>query len=334
MTLAVRTWLLLLAAVPVIALALLGLAIVLGGPRAPPPMASISSPFRSVDFSGLPPLLRFDARDGEKLAYRRYAASGGAASGSVTLVHGSSADSASMHPLATALAREGFDVYALDVRGHGGSGPRGRIAYVGQLEDDVEDFTKAVAPPSPRSLVGFSSGGGFVLRLAGGPRKLLFDRYLLLSPFLHPDAPTSRPDSGGWVNVGVPRIVALAILHGFGISAFDELPVVAFALEPRAATSLTPTYSYALAVNFRPHDDYRADIRGASRPMEVLVGQDDEAFRPERFSAVFEDAGRPTRVTIVPGVGHIGLTVQPGGIDAVVSAVSRGVPSPQAAPPP
>jgi non-heme chloroperoxidase len=317
-----RTWMLVVSVLAFVPVAGIVAAVALGGPRPPPPMASISDPFRSVDFSGMPPLRHFTARDGVTLAYRRYPGSGGI--GSVVLVHGSSASSESMHPLGAALARAGFDVYSLDMRGHGGSGPRGRIAHVGQLEDEVEDFAKAVNPPKPCTLIGFSSGGGFALRLAGSPRRELFDRYVLLSPFLHQDAPTARPASGGWVGVGVPRIVALAILNGFGITVLNDLPVNAFAVAADDGDRLTPTYSYALATNLRPHDDYRADIRGASQPMEVLVGSDDEAFRAERFGATFEEAGRPTRVTVVPGVGHIGLTVRPAGIEAVVSALKGG----------
>jgi pimeloyl-ACP methyl ester carboxylesterase len=143
----------------------------------------------------------------------------------------------------------------------------------------------------------------------------------LLSPFLHTKAATYRPGSGGWVGVGLPRVVALALLNRIGITFLDDLPVVAFALGPREREFLTPSYSYALAANFRPHDDYRGDIRGARQPLAVLVGEQDEVFRPDKFAGVFAEAGRPTPVTIVPGVNHIGLTVQAAGIEAIVSAV-------------
>jgi non-heme chloroperoxidase len=315
---------LVLAVLLVVPLSLLCVAIALGGPRAPPPMASIGDPFRTVDFSGLPPIVRFNARDGRSLAYRPYVASGGAPKGLVVVVHGSSARSDRMHPLASALARAGFTAYALDMRGHGESGTKGLISYIGQLEDDVDDFVKAVMPSQPRVLLGFSSGGGFALRVAGGARQKLFDRYVLLSPFIHQDAATYRSASGGWVGIGLPRIIGLALLNRLGITLFNDLPVNAFALDATQRKFLTPSYSYALAASFRPHDDYRADMRGALQPMELLVGQDDEVFRADRFAAVFEEAGRPIRVTIVPSVGHIGLTVQPAGVEATVSAVERG----------
>jgi len=46
------------------------------------------------------------------------------------------ARSTSMHSLAKDLSTAGYEAYALDIRGHGESGEKGRVAYVGQLEDD------------------------------------------------------------------------------------------------------------------------------------------------------------------------------------------------------
>ena len=48
-----------------------GLAIALGGPGEAPPMSSINDPFKNVDFSDLPELSHFTARDGAKIAFRR-----------------------------------------------------------------------------------------------------------------------------------------------------------------------------------------------------------------------------------------------------------------------
>ncbi len=63
-------------------LAVAGLAIALGGPgEPPPPMSSISDPFKNVDFSDLPELSYFTARDGTKLAFRAYSAATAAVKG-------------------------------------------------------------------------------------------------------------------------------------------------------------------------------------------------------------------------------------------------------------
>jgi hypothetical protein len=109
-----------------------------GGPSTPVTKDSISQVFSNAEYSTVPSPRRFVARDGTSLAYRTYA--GSPERGSVVLVHGSSATSQSMHPLAVGLAAAGYTVYALDIRGHGDSGRKGHIAYVGQLEDDLADF--------------------------------------------------------------------------------------------------------------------------------------------------------------------------------------------------
>ena len=45
-------------------------AIAFDSPVAPPPMASVYRPFSDVDFSDLPPVAHYLARDGAQLAYR------------------------------------------------------------------------------------------------------------------------------------------------------------------------------------------------------------------------------------------------------------------------
>jgi non-heme chloroperoxidase len=301
--------------------AIFGLAIVFGGPGEPPPMASVNDPFKNVDFSDLPEINYFAARDGAKLAFRAYLAARGAGKGSVVLVHGSSASSSSMHLMAKGFAAAGYTAYALDIRGHGASGTKGHIAYIGQLEDDMEDFVHSIRLAQPSTLVGFSSGGGFVLRFAGSPQQKLFSNYLLLSPFISQDAATSRPSSGGWVSVGVSRIIAISLLDGFGVHAFNDLAVTKFALTEEAKGFLTPQYSFALALNFMPERDYQANIRAVRQPLRVLVGQNDEAFYADRFATVFKTAGKDVPVTLLPGIGHISVTLDPAAIQAVISAV-------------
>ncbi|MDM0115580.1 alpha/beta fold hydrolase [Variovorax sp. J22R133] len=303
-------------------LACIGAAIAWGGPGTPPAMGSINDPFKTVDWSGMPPIWRYTARDGAALAYRVYRPAA-EAGGSVVLVHGSSARGSSMHVMAKAFAAAGFAAYTLDMRGHGDSGAKGQIAYVGQLEDDVEDFVKAVRPASPSTLAGFSAGGGFALRFAASDRQALFANYLLLAPFLGQDAPNYRPGSGGWVSVGVPRAMAILSLNAVGIHAFDKLPITRFALNDEAKVMLTPEYGFALAQNFRPERDYRASIRAVRQPMRVVAGLDDEAFYSDRLAGIFHAAEKDVPVTLVAGVGHIPLTLDAAPIAAAVDAVKR-----------
>ena len=304
-------------------LATLAMALLFGGPRQAQEMASINNPFAGLDWSGLPSLSRYPARDGAQLAYRHYVAEDRAIRGSVILVHGSSASSQSMHKMASAFSQAGYDAYALDIRGHGESGNKGTIAYIGQLEDDLEDFIRAVAPCKPATLVGFSSGGGFALRVAGSSRQALFDHYLLLSPYLGPTAANYRPNSGGWVRVGIPRLIALNILNGLRIFALNHLTVLNFALNEEAKSQLTPSYSFNLASNFQPDREYQQNIRNAKRPCAVLAGTDDEAFQTDQLEPELRRLGVQWPVTLLPGIGHIPLTLDHDATQAAVQAVEK-----------
>ena len=97
---------------------------------------------------------------------------------------------------------------------------------------------RKTAPTAPLTLVGHSSGGGFALRVAGSPIQNLFERTVLLAPYLGYDAPTTRPSSGGWANADIPRIVGLMALRGVGITCCEALPVLAFAVPPNSEKNL------------------------------------------------------------------------------------------------
>lgn len=312
--------LVLFAAVALLMVALAA-AITFGGPKPIAPLASVNDPFAKADFSGMPFPRRYTARDGTALTWLHYAAAGNVQNARrVVLVHGSSARARSMHVLARALAGAGFEVAALDMRGHGDSGPRGQAAYVGQLEDDVEDFMRAVPHAGPSTLLGHSRGGGFVLRFAGSARQSLFDRYVLLSPYLRHDAPTARPNDGGWATMGLPRLLGLHLINLAGVTTWNHLLVLNFALDDAARPMLTPSYSYNLANSFGPHNDYAGDIRNARGELRIVAGRDDELFHADRFADAFIAAGKTVPVTLVPGVNHMGLTLDSAALGAVIQA--------------
>ncbi len=296
-------------------------ALVWGGPGTPAPIASINDPFLKADFSAKPPLQTFKAADGVYLSFREYAAAGKTHKGSAVLVHGSSASSDSMHPIAQALAAAGVHVFALDIRGHGASGTKGHIGYIGQLESDMKSFVDTVKPVHPSTLIGFSSGGGFVLRVAASDMQSAFDHYLLLSPFLGPDAPNYRPGSGGWVSVGVPRIVALMALNKVGIRCWNHLPVTRFALSEQARKLLTPEYDFNLAMNFSVHSDYLNDMGNAKGKVSVMAGDSDEAFYTQELKGMVQRAGKDWPVNLLPGIGHMGLTLDKAALKSVVELV-------------
>jgi non-heme chloroperoxidase len=296
----------------VVVLAALGAVLAFDAPEKPPPLASVSEPFADVDFSDLPAVQTYSARDGTKLGYRAYESGG---TQEVVLIHGSSDDGAGLHPLAKALRDTGASVYVPVLRGHGNFGRSGDVDYIGQLEDDLADFVAVLRPLHPGaslSLIGFSSGGGFVLRVIATADEKLFDRFIMISPALPPGSPTIRPDTGGWVSVAKPRIIVIALLNRLGVGWFNGLPIVAFATSPKAP-NLTSVYSFRLAVDFGAPRDYLAAVGREKKPIALLVGGSDELFFPERFAPLFKPARPDLPVTIVPGIGHIGMTVAPQG---------------------
>jgi non-heme chloroperoxidase len=318
----IAMWVWLLVAIIIIICAGIAATIALSSPKSPPTMESIAAPFRSMDFSKLPPLSRYTARDGAKLAYRSYIAP--QPKQTVVLIHGSSAASISMHALAEYLQGQGIEVYVPDMRGHGESGSKGDIAYIGQLEDDLEDFVAEVLKDKQDiTLVGFSAGGGFALRFAGSNRQNLFERYILLAPFIRYDAPTTRPNNNQWATASIPRIIGISLLGPLGEKWFGHLPVLAFAIDPKTAQYQTAFYSYRLWSNFGPHYDYKADMKAAKQPIAVLVGKDDELFYPQKYLPVFAASQPHAEITIVPDVGHITLTTEPLGLAIIAEALQH-----------
>ena len=233
----------------VVALVVAGLAgailfgmIAFGTSDPPPPLASINSAFENMDFSDLPAVERVPARGGGTIAFRRWNARPASDQEiPVIAIHGSSGSSVSLHALAKALSAEGMQVYAPDIRGHGETGRRGDIDYAGQLDDDLEDFVAAVQrfhPGKRPVLLGSSSGGGFALHAAASRFGGSFERVVLLSPMLGPQAPTVKDQGEAWARPFIPRYIGLSVLSGLGIHAFDHLPVIAFAIDPARASLL------------------------------------------------------------------------------------------------
>jgi pimeloyl-ACP methyl ester carboxylesterase len=293
----------------------------------PPELTSISDARKSVDFSDLPDLTRFQGRDGTALAYRHYPARGVAAGPVAIVVHGSSGSSASsIHALSAGLAQRGVQTYAVDIRGHGASGMRGDIGHVGQLEDDMAELVAIVRqanPTAPLTLIGHSSGGGFALRVAGSPIQTLFARTVLLAPYLGYDAPTSQP-GGGWATADIPRIVGLILLHKLGINCCDALPVVAFAVPPHSEGRLVGSYTERLRSNFGTHQDFRTDLAAATRPITVFSGTDDELMFADKYDIAVRSVVPSAVVRLVKGVNHMGIVSDPAAVSAVVDEVIAG----------
>lgn len=291
--------------------------------RRPSELASISITARAVDRSDMPGLERFSARDGTVLAYRHYPARLPASGQVAILIHGSSGSSVGVYALAKGLAARGVETFAPDIRGHGASGTRGDISYLGQLEDDMADFVAEIRktnPAAPLTLLGHSSGGGFALRLAGSPIQDLFARTVLLSPYLGYDAPSSRKDAGGWASPDIPRFIGLSVLRRLGIVCCESLPTIAFAVAPNSSAILASAYSYRLMRNFGTTQDFRADLAAAGKPVALFAGAADELMLPEKYR---DAVGSRVPVKLIDGVNHMGIVSDPAAVSVIADDVAR-----------
>jgi len=309
-----------------VGVAAITLVLMLASPvRPPPPLASIHEGATRIDVAGAPDLSRFQARDGTWLATRLYPAANGARARIAILAHGSSAQSTEMHDVAAALAVHGVTAVALDVRGHGASGTRGDIAYLGQLDDDLADLIAELRKSDQNakfSLIGHSSGGGFALRIADGPLGPDFDRFVLLAPYLGFSAPTNRPADGKglWASPDLPRIIATLMLGRIGIDWPQSLPAIAFANAPETKMFVASQYTFRLLQNYTAPPDWRGAFMRAKGRVSVIAGADDELMD----APAYERALAPLRipVNIIPGVDHMGIVSRPEGIKAIVAAMA------------
>jgi pimeloyl-ACP methyl ester carboxylesterase len=269
------------------------------------------SALKAIDYSDLPELQFFQTRDNIRLAYRFYPAD---SRNALVLIHGSAYHGRYLHDLARFLSSRNLArVYTPNLRGHYGSGgKRGTIRYIGQLEDDLADLIRMIKNHEPTSKIilgGHSSGGGLAIRFGGGKHGKLADSYLLLAPFLQHDAPTTRPDAGGWAMSYVGRIIGLTMLNNVGIRYFNNMIVIKFNM-PQDARDGTETlsYSYSLMTSFSPRRDYKKDLWAITQPLLLLVGNNDETFFAEQYPEVLK--GHPRgQVAILPGVGHLDIVV-------------------------
>lgn len=261
------------------------------------------------DYSGLPELKDFLARDGTHLFYRHYPARSKRV---VVLIHGSGWHSRYFLPLARFISSEGVaQVYTPDLRGHGVSPKRrGDVDYIRQLEDDLADFLAMIQKEGIEEIIlgGHSSGGGLVIRFAGSSYGHMAHAFLLLSPFLKYNAPTMRPASGGWARPWTGRIIGLSMLNNVGIRWWNHLTVIDFNM-PKNARDGTETlsYSYRLNTAYAP-GNYKKDLKAIKKPLLLAAGTADEAFLPEQFEPAMSPFVKAD-YKLLKGVTHMGVVV-------------------------
>jgi alpha-beta hydrolase superfamily lysophospholipase len=272
------------------------------------------------------PLTQVTMRDGYPLQVRRYAAQAPDAP-LLVLVHGSGWHGLQFDALARELAASA-EVVAPDLRGHGTKpGRRGDIDYINQFEDDLADLITATAKPDQSVVVaGHSSGGGLIVRFAGGAHGGMMDGAVLMAPFLKHDAPTMRPNAGGWSHPLVRRIIGLSILNTFRITALNHLTIMQFrmpqvVLDGPLGDTATTAYSYRLNTGFAPRGKYLNDVAALPR-FTLIAGSQDEAFDAAQFEPTLSAVTQKGRYVIVEGVGHLDIVNAPETRQAIESLIN------------
>lgn len=259
-----------------------------------------------------PPLEQYRARDGEALAYRFYDA---ASERILIFVHGSSYHGGGYHELAKHVSAAGAAKVVLpNMRGHYFSGHRrGDVEYVGQYEDDIVDLIRELRKQGHKGAIilgGHSSGGGFVLRFAGGkgPQQEAIASYIAMAPIIPRTAAVRGGNAGGWNVIHLPRILGLVALNIIGVHGFDGLPIIAFN-KPAGAWDGTETlaYSWRLNVSYHPRGDYASDMKSMPSNALVLVGDKDEAVDSTALLDLLKANGYRGSAEVLAQTTHFGV---------------------------
>jgi pimeloyl-ACP methyl ester carboxylesterase len=271
-------------------------------------------------------LLRAPTRDGWSLALGHRRPRGPARRPPVLLVHGIAMNRQAFdfgverYSVAAHLAATGFDCFALDLRGHGGSraGPTSRWDLDTYLREDLPAALDAVRDATGEAqvlYVGHSQGAILgmaacalyperiraLIALAGPAffaaqprlRALLALQRLGLGGHLRALARTAAPFSGYWH----PSLVELSInMRNVERPVYRRL--LANAIEDLQPGVVDQFAACIRDDTFRSCDgavDYRALFPGCRQPALFLTGEKDGIAPPEAVEAAFRAWGGPKR---------------------------------------
>lgn len=275
------------------------------------------------DYSGIPDLTQYPARDGARLDYRYYPSS---AKNLMIILHGSGYHSRYLYKLAKTLSENNVvQVVTPDLRGHGVKPTkRGDVDYIGQLDDDVDDvlqFCRNTYHPEKIIIAGHSSGGGLVLRLMGNQKRQQADGYVLLAPYLAHDAPTTNAQSG-WAKPSLIKVIFAHMLNGFGLHWLDHVVTINFEL-PRQYRdgSETLAYTHALITSMSPLN-YQSDLQNTSKKTLIVVGENDEAMHVHEYEKVMPK-NKNFEVSIMPHMNHMGVVINDRAIGVISTWLKR-----------
>lgn len=172
----------------------------------------------------------FEARDGTQLAAMHWLSTSAEPRAVVVLVHGLKDHASNYVGIAGRLVAAGYEVHALDLRGHGRSaGPRAAPGRWNEYADDLELFLQAVERRSPgRAVFLFGhSMGGAVATLVALDHEPKLAGLILSAPALAVDAPPLALALTQLLGMVVPRARVLDLAN----RDFSSDPAVSRAMD-------------------------------------------------------------------------------------------------------
>lgn len=193
----------------------------------------------------------------------------------IIVCHGLGANKSDVLDLAAFLAKGGFDVLQFDFRGHGDSG--GRQTSLGYKEQEdlraTLTFSKTLGTPRKIGILGFSLGGAVAtLVTAEAPevQALVID-----------SSYTSLEDTIArhlYLSLGVPRFPFVYLANW--------------------------TYEVWFWTDSRQMSPLEAITKISPRPVLIINGEKDPRMTPEDAQRLYQAAGDPKTLWIVPEASH------------------------------
>ncbi len=240
----------------------------------------------------------------------------------IVLLHGAGGDHDAWRAQYPALHGAGFSTLALDLRGHGYSDrPRGADDYrLERFAEDVYDVLEALAIRD-FIMVGHCFGG-MVTTMFHQAHPQLSRGYLLL------DTAARAPAAPGWVAARAPWVI------GMLGRLLELLPADRRALLPNnmdafkgtgdiqlnrlmADASHTTLRSWLMVYRGIAQYDGVASLRSMTRPVWVVVGEEDTVFTVEDSQAIQRHVPG-SRLITVPGANHIIVVNNPEVVEQLI----------------
>ncbi len=238
----------------------------------------------------------FPTRDGVTLLTRRWEAPEPRAT--LLVVHGASEHLGRWGHVAEFFVPRGFEVFAYDHRGHGGSG--GHRIHVDRFEDYVDDFAEIVEHVrTDRPLVVYAhSMGGLVATSYAESTYEQPDLYVLSAPALMANAPGPLRAAARILSRVSPRLRLKAPIQGHQLSR-DTQVGEAYMADPLVHLEGTARWGGEF---IDAMDRARAEVGQIRVPTLVIHGGDDTIVPPAASAPLAGVEGVDRRV--FPGLRH------------------------------